>query len=487
MYRTIRLTVSGLILSVACHTPAAHSASPPTASADLNPPSPLLSLKNQIDGILEKELRPFTGAGIKIISLKSGDTLYESNARLLQTAASNQKLFTAAAALALLGKNYPVTTEVSLSPGRPDLYLKGCGDSMLTSEDLKKLADDAAPALARDKPYTLSGDLSCFDDLYWGKGWMWDDEPDADEMYISPLSVNRNALRVRVTPGIRQGMPAVVSIDPPASQVKIDNRAVTAAQNTRNSIAVTRHPGDRENIVLVTGATPQQSNAVEARLSVWKPEQVAVGLFHEALRARGISVTVRGNAATPDGSSVIARKTRPVSEIVRLMLKKSDNLSAESLFKLMDHQVSRRPGTASGGSLAVRNHLESRNISPDRLVIADGSGVSRYNLTNAETIVSLLQSVYHDQDLFPLFYDALPIAGRDGTLAKRMKKSPAEGNLRAKTGTMSGVSALSGYLATADGELLAFSMIIQNFSGPHNTATGIQDQIAEILCRFRRK
>ena len=444
-------------------------------------------LKQQIDTLLEHELLPFTNAGIKIISLRQGDTLYEHNAQLLLIPASNQKIFTAATALALLGKDREVTTSVALDETRGTIYLKGCGDSMLSAEDLVQLAASAARRLDRNKHYALSADLACFDDLYWGKGWMWDDEPDTDEMYISPLSVDLNGVTVVVKPGTRKGQPAYVALLPATSLASTENHAVTGAPGDAGSITVTRRPGDRDNLITVSGIIPAGTDPIEKRLSVWQPEMLALGVFRDALRAQGIRVTGASRATTPAESIVIGRKTRRVGEMVKFTLKRSDNLASESLLKLLAYYSTRQPGTAEAGSAEVRGYLETKLIQTRNLVIADGSGVSRYNLSNAETITHLLREIYRDQGLYPIFHDGLPVAGRDGTLATRMKGTAAEGNLRGKTGNMNGVSALSGYVSTAEGEPLAFSIIIQNFAGTGAQVRDLQDRIGALLSGFRRR
>jgi D-alanyl-D-alanine carboxypeptidase/D-alanyl-D-alanine-endopeptidase (penicillin-binding protein 4) len=316
---------------------------------------------------------------------------------------------------------------------------------------------------------------------------MWDDEPDPDGMYISPLSVNLNTISVRVSPGEAAGMPAVVSVSPRTTLVKIDNRAVTGFAGPRGSVKVTRNPGDRDNLITISGTISLGASPTVKRLTIWKPELFALGLFSDALRARGITITKTGIAGTPPGIPIIARKGRPVGDLVRFMLKKSDNLSAESLLKYIALETTRRPGSADSGSRAVLDYLKTHHVPVDRVVVADGSGLSRYNLTNPDTIIRLLEEVYRDHEIFPLFYDSLPIAGKDGTLAARMKGTAAEGKLRGKTGTMRGISALSGYLSTAEEEPLAFSIIIQNYAGPPQHARDIQDRIGALLCSFRRQ
>jgi len=187
---------------------------------------------------------------------------------------------------------------------------------------------------------------------------------------------------------------------------------------------------------------------------------------------------------TPPDALKLAATRHPVSEIVFVMLKNSDNLSAENLLKYLSHAKSGQSGTAAEGAAVIKEYLRENGIPTDHLVIADGSGVSRYNLTSADTITRLLVAAYKDPTISPFFVNALPLAGRDGTLTRRMKGTAAEGKVKAKTGTMKGVSALAGYTVTADGEPLAFSMIMQNFVGSGQRIRSLQDRIAVLLSTF---
>ncbi|MCM0080333.1 D-alanyl-D-alanine carboxypeptidase/D-alanyl-D-alanine-endopeptidase [Geomonas sp. Red32] len=479
----IAVTVAALLAVCVPTFPAQASGQtppPPTTSPALSP------LHRELDGIVRGELSPYTNAAIKVTSLKTGETLYEHNPRLLVTPASNQKLFTAATALSVLGKEREVITTVSVDDARGTIFLKGCGDSLLTARDLAGLATAASEKLERNRTYRVVADLACFDDLYWGKGWMWDDEPESDEMYIAPLAIDHNTVTVTVTPGKKANAPAEVALTPETPLVTVKNWTVTGGRGDEVTVKATRRPGDRENVITVSGVIPAGGDAVVKHLSVWKPERIALAIFADALRARGIAVTGLDTNFTTPQSRVIARKKRPLGDLVAFGLKESDNLSAESLIKLLGMVSTGQPGSAEDGASRIRVYLDKLGIPTDKLFVADGSGVSRYNLTNVETIIRLLEAIYRDQRIYPTVYNALPVAGRDGTLAHRMAGTPAEGNVRGKTGNMTGVSSLSGYLHTADGEPLAFSMVIENFAGPAKPVLEIQERILLILCSFHR-
>ena len=159
----------------------------------------------------------------------------------------------------------------------------------------------------------------------------------------------------------------------------------------------------------------------------------------------------------------------------------------ENLLKILGAEKRGVPGTAMNGISVIKEFLSRASIDTAKLVLADGSGVSRYNLTSADMIVQLLQAMSKDPGHFETFYNSLPIAGVDGSLSNRMKGSTAQGNLHAKTGTLSGVSALSGYVRTADGELLAFSMLMQNFTTASWPYRLVQDAIGVFLSGLRRE
>ncbi|MRR53373.1 MAG: D-alanyl-D-alanine carboxypeptidase/D-alanyl-D-alanine-endopeptidase [Deltaproteobacteria bacterium] len=455
--------------------------SPPVASPLI---SSRIALKNELDGMIGRELLPYSLASIKVVSLQSGSTLYETNPHLLMPAASVQKLFTAAAVLSFLGSDHSLETSISVNSETATLYLKGCGDPLLSTADLARMVAELTGKLRPGVRYKLIGDTTCFDGAYWGSGWMWDDEPAPEAMYLSALSVNRNTVRVTVAPGKSESAPVQVSVEPPTRYVSIENSGITGKPGGSCKVSVTRPAGERENEILVSGSLAPGCKSVRRRLTVWRPELYTLTLLSELLEKSGVSTDPPLLGIVPADALLLASTRRPISEIISVMLKKSDNLCAENLFKYLAYAQSGQKGTSAGGEKAIKNYLRSQGIPTDRLVIADGSGVSRYNLTNADTIARLLVAASKDQAIFPLFAAALPLAGKDGTLVNRMKGTPAEQRVKAKTGTMQGVSALAGYTVTADGEPVAFAMIVENFVGAKQRVRKILDRIAVLLSTY---
>ncbi len=443
--------------------------------------SPRLALKNEFDGMIARELFPYSVASIKVVSLANGSTLYEMNPELLLPAASLQKLFTATAALSRLGPNHDIETSIAVDSENNTLYVRGCGDPLLKTADLAHMVGDLTGKLPPGRQYKLVGDTGCFDDAYWGSGWMWDDEPEPEAMFLSALSINGNTVRVTVSPGTSPASFLEVSTEPSTRHVFLENTGKTGEGDGPCAVSITRPVGDRDNHIRVSGSLAPGCASVSRRLTVWRPELYFLTLLAELLEQAGTKVSSPTLGATPSGATTLARIGHPVGEVVSVMLKSSDNLCAENLLKYLAHVKTGQKGTVAGGGKVIKEYLRLNGIPTGRMVIADGSGVSRYNLTSADTITRLLVAAYKDRAISPFFVNALPIAGSDGTLALRMRGTPAEGKLKAKTGTMKGVSALAGYTISADGEPLAFTILMQNFIDSEQRVRDLQDRMAVLL------
>ena len=231
---------------------------------------------------------------------------------------------------------------------------------------------------------------------------------------------------------------------------------------------------------------PLRLSALSLRGGTVEDKALACGtVLKEMLQQAGIVVNGEVSHGTvPSGTVVIATHlSPPLMDILRLMNKPSDNVIAELIFKTLGAEVKGEPGTWQKGRQVIGEFLGEMGSG---FRIVDGSGLSRYNLVTAELLVNLLVFVYNDFELMPDYVASLPIAGVDGTLKNRMRGMRAEKVLRAKTGTLSGVSALAGYTVTADGEVLAFSILISHYAGPAAPARRIQDTIGNYLTRWRR-
>lgn len=458
------------------------------------PRDPVERLRYDIEQVLDDSIFIPARAGMKIVSLETDGVLYERNSTMLMRPASNMKLLTSSTAIGLLGKDFQFKTAVLADTAMVtdtlagNLYFKGYGNPDLKSSDLDTLVAQIKSSGIASIRGDILADVSYFDDLYWGEGWMWDDEPYQFEAFITPLSINDNCVKVTVSPGEQTGDTVLVSIEPKTTYVHLINRAVTVPDSATVPLEVTRLFKERLNTITVDGQIRAASPPREYFLSVWKPELYAAQLLKEALQRSGISVG--GNpktGLTPTSAKQLGFHTWRFDSMLVNLNKVSDNLSAENTLKTIGAITRGVPGTARDGIEEAKLFLSQFGVDTTKFLMVDGSGVSHYNLLTAEMLVQLLRGVARRNDLFPLFYESLPIAGVDGTLSARMKGTLAERNLRAKTGSISGVSSLSGYVKTLDGETLAFSILMQNFIDSSRSYRDAQDRIGAILAGFSRK
>ncbi len=455
---------------------------------------PLEQFRNNIDALLSDSIFNATKCGIKIVSLDNNEVLYERDARMLLRPASNMKLLTAAAALSTLGKNFQLKTEmyadtvVTNGILHGSIYLKGFGDPDFNS---LQLADFLSTLKARGMTRiegNVVGDATYFDDERWGVGWMWDDEPSGFAAYNSALSINRNCVEVSVTPSTNAGDTALVTMTPLTQYVSLLNTATTGTDTAALTLEISRKFKERLNAITVKGQIPRGTKAQKEAVSVWGPEMYFLTLVKEELQRQNIAVGGKLVLDTiPSSAVLLARHFQPIDSMVVFLNKMSDNLSAENTVKILGAESYGAPGTTEHGISSVKRTLYSFSIDTTKFLMVDGSGVSHYDLLTPDILVTLLRGMYAKKDLFDLYYSSLPNAGVDGLLANRMKGTPAQNNLHAKTGSLGGVSSLSGYVTTADGELLAFSMMMQNYIGPGEPYRKMQDAIGALMAGFSRK
>jgi serine-type D-Ala-D-Ala carboxypeptidase/endopeptidase (penicillin-binding protein 4) len=485
--KTLLAAISALFLA-GCAPGISPQHAPHEASGRLPSVSAYPGLKLAIDELLPDTLFPPSNAAIRIISLTEGETLYDLNGELAFNPASNQKLFTSACALSELGPAYLFRTRVFADTAAPArIIMRGSGDPLLTTKDIDTLAVAIRAAVPQESSWTVAGDLSMFDDLSRGAGWAWDDEPDPSAMFISPLSLNGNTVRVLVRPGRTPGDSARVEIDPPTSYVQVENSATTDTAGSRGSIDVSRNWREHLNSITVKGLISPRDTLLDVTLSVTDPHWYTLTILREKLESWGLRCNGILLDTVPRGVPEIARREHRLDSVLTYMNLTSDNLSAENVLKTIAAEKWGAPGSAAAGAEAVRQFIEGIGIDTARVVIADGSGVSRYNLTSPAAITTLLAAMKRRTDLFRTWYATLPVAGESGTISGRMRGTPAQGNLRAKTGTLEGVSALSGYVTTADGEELAFSMLMEHYPARGREYRHVQDRLGAFLAGLKRK
>jgi D-alanyl-D-alanine carboxypeptidase/D-alanyl-D-alanine-endopeptidase (penicillin-binding protein 4) len=454
---------------------------------------PILVAK--IDSLLADKNMQTGFQGVLIQSLKDKTILYERNADKLFLPASNNKLFTSAAALSVLGAGFVYTTRVvaAAAPDKKgvihaDLTLVGSGDPLLTYADLTGLAHALRTAGVRKIEGMVMADDSLFDQQRLGDGWTWNDEPAYYSAQVSALNMDENLVNVRVFPGAKEGDAVRVVVSPTEKYMTVQNLAKTSAPDTKSTLIVDRARG--QNLILVTGVLPlgtAENAAPNVPVTVEDPTHFALTVFQEALTKEGIRVAHK-RFPPPTGTVALAQHTSvPFAQILKLLNKPSDNLMAECLLKTVG-AVKKGQGTAGSngtGALTAREFFTSIGIDVAHLHQTDGSGLSRQNFASPRVFVQLL-SYLHAQPDFPLLYDSLPIAGVDGTLRNRLKNTLAAYNCHAKTGSLSQVSSLSGYVTTREGEMLLFSILMNNQIGAGRVPISIQDNIVLLLANYTR-
>lgn len=404
--------------------------------------------------------------GVLVKSLDTGKVLFSKNPSTSLMPASNMKLVTSAAALALLGPEFQYETQV-LQQGE-DLVLKGSGDPSLDFARLKALAEAVKAAGVTELKGKLLLDATCFDEAVLGDGWQWDDEAFYFSAQVAGLCCDENVALVTVKPdGTVETLPYFT----------VESR-LEKANGKERRVQLDRKRG--QNTVVVSGVLGAQAEPVKEAVTVEDPTRFAGARFVEALKLVGVTVPdglVIEKAKSATEATVVATDTSvPLKTLAKGFLKPSDNLFGECLLKTIGYKKG-AAGTTAEGARLVREWLVSRKLDVGGFHQADGSGLSRMNLVTA----SLLLGILSDRTGDSVFYDALPIGGVDGTLRSRFKNTPAAGNVRAKTGTLTGASSLSGYLTTKAGEHLAFSILMNHYDRVNGSATARAAQDALVL------
>lgn len=504
---------AAVLLGAGCACLAAAVAAAQAPSAATPSPAEAASLVAQIEGVIGQPR--FAGAdwGISVVSLDSGRTVYAHHADQLFQTASTAKLFTAAVTLSELGPDYRIPTRVlgtgPVRDGRLDgsLILYGMGDPTLGADpSTAQWADQLAGQLAAQGLHHVRGDLvadaTYFAGPMMGTGWEAIDLQSWFAVPATALSVRENQVEVTVAPGAREGSAAAVSSDPAGAIPSVISDVATGAAHSRNDINLYRAPGD--GVLYAFGNMAASSPPQTYKLAVPDPARFAGTLLREALVRRGIRLDGKVvSVQWPRRDTLLQAQPRmlaqvlspPVGEILQRGLKRSQNLYLQNLLLLagVKAQADAQGGGDTGfltserwGIRAMQQLLERIGIAPASSLIEEGTGLSRRNLATPNAMARLL-AFLATQPYASALQDALPLAGVDGTLQWRMRNTPAQANLRAKTGSMSFVHCLAGYVTTADGERLAFAIMLNNYDPPQGSpsATRDIDAIAVMLANLR--
>jgi len=488
--RRIRPLALGLVAGVSL---TATSATPSATLRDSQAPPARTSLVDDLDRIFSDPVFTRALVGVRVESLSTGEVIYTRESARHVMPASNMKLVTLSVAAERLGWDFRYETRLeaagTIADGvlNGDLVVVGGGDPTIGTADemasplFSTWVDALREAGIKRINGRLIGDDDAFEDEGRGGGWAWDYLTAGYAAPSGALSYNENVAVVRGRPGTTEGEPALVLVTPPGHGFDVEPDVTTGAPGSRGTFAVSRALGSRT--LVARGRIPSGGAEVVRTTTVDNPTLYFVQSLGDTLDRYG--VTVRDGAwdiddletpVAPAARQVIVRHTSaPLEAIAGYLMKVSQNFYAETLLKTIGREAS-GSGSEAAGRRAVRETLESWGFPDDAVIVYDGSGLSRYNYVTADAMVAILRRMWTSETHRGPFAATLPVGGVDGTLASRMRDTVLARHVQAKTGTIANVRSLSGYLDTAAGDKLAFSMIANHFTASSNEVDALVER-----------
>ena len=477
-----------ILIAIACPGITAYSADPATV------------LRSDLTKIFADPRLAEAQLSVEVYSPDHDETLFAKNSQKLMVPASNNKIITAAATLISLGPDYRFKTRI-LTDGpvnngtlQGDLIIVGFGDpsssSRIPPKDPFSVFRDWASKLKQTGITAIAGcilgDGGAFEETERGRGWAWDDLTEGYAAPITALQFNENLVELEIRPGLKPDSPVSIKASPLADYLKLDLQAIT--DSVASKILFERSGSDET--LLVKGGLPPRSGARTHTISVEYPTLYYLSALKYILAQEGIDVSKceirQVRSYRPQSASLLWTHTSaPLSELLVPMMKMSLNLSAETYVRTLGLEL-RGDGSFSRGKEVVVEALAGMGIPKEEYAYVDGSGLSRLNLVSADALVRVLKFMRQNQN-FSVFNNALPIAGVDGTLESRLRRTAAANNVRAKTGSVANVAALSGYVQTTDKEMLIFSILANNFLGSRDVVESMQEKALARLAGFSRK
>jgi D-alanyl-D-alanine carboxypeptidase/D-alanyl-D-alanine-endopeptidase (penicillin-binding protein 4) len=514
------------------------------SSAGEKKPAPKKDLGKDIAAVLTQPPLNRAHWGIDMVDLDTGKALYSQNSDQLFLPASNNKLFTTAAVLAIAGPDYRFHTTVEAEGkvddnGRllGDLVIVGRGDPNISGRVLPyaqktqrtpphtQILEEMADQVAHSGLKIVDGDLIGDDMFYaferYAEGWAWDDLQWIDGAPVSALTFNDNVVFVNVLPGEHPGDKAVITVEPETSYYELDNRIVTSAVGVAKRVGIHRDPGSKK--IVLWGSLPLGDAGAKEPMSIEDPAEFVAQLFRTLLERRGITIRGKARARHGEGAQFFdqpvpqllnapspAVNNPPVDPAAQLSAQQMPDLNPATSNRVLAEHVSTpllddirvinktsenlhaelalrlagklrgNGGSFEGGIAAVKQFLLQAGLKDDEFTFLDGSGLSRRDLVTPAATVQLL--IYAARQPWgPAFEESLPLSGVDGSLTDRFQKTPAAGLIHAKTGSLSHVNALSGYGQTQPGKRFVFSIFCNNHNLPGSKALAAIDEIVKLL------
>jgi D-alanyl-D-alanine carboxypeptidase/D-alanyl-D-alanine-endopeptidase (penicillin-binding protein 4) len=451
--------------------------------------SPLKEFAQVLKSVFNEGSMQRARVGFLVTSLKTQKVLAERDADVLLNPASNVKLITTVAALSILKPDFRFKTEYyaqgPIEGGvlKGDLVVKGYGDPSIVTERLQRVARDLELRGLKQIAGNIVLDDSYFDDNNRAKGWESERyNPKAYAAPIGALSFNHNTVDMFVRP-TASGQPAFFALDPPIDYLRVEGSIATGDKKWRPQISIFDEDGFMR--VKVAGQVSTRHGHAEFRRRIFDPKRYFGSALAYFLEQEGIlfSAQVISGQLQPGAKLLLVDRSPPLTQIVGDTNKYSSNFMAEMLVKALGAQVA-LPASFDNGLQVISQFLEREvGFKKGEYRLGNGSGLNDANRFSARQLVKLLTYANQNFEIASEFVSSLGVAGAQGTISSRMRNTPAQRKLRAKTGTLSGISALSGYVATQDDDTLAFSIIVQGHGSPTYKVCHLQDRICEALAQ----
>jgi D-alanyl-D-alanine carboxypeptidase/D-alanyl-D-alanine-endopeptidase (penicillin-binding protein 4) len=461
----------------------------PVAFADPTP------LQTAVDNALTNGCLDHQNTSVKIVTLEKGAVLYEKNSNTPLLPASTLKLITTASALYWLGPEYTFKTKVYYTGDRigdtltGDLYMVGGGDPKLTPETMYQIARTVSFHGIRKINGAVVVDDSFFDRDYDAPTWADTRSQRAYDAKLGALSANFNTVAVHVFPGVNAGDPLIVSVDPASVHVTINNQGKTVA-NGKRDVTISRSVTEFGVTITVTGTLRVGDEEKLRYANVGDPPAYAAAVFLDALDRAGINVDgglAKGALPKKDDpvafsvTKLFEYESAPLADILRQLNRFSNNFIAEQVAKTIAAEILHQPGSHAGYYDLTKRLLGEMKIDATGCVLADGSGLSRQNRITTTIMTKLLVGLHQRYDLWPDYIAAIGALGTEGSMKQRLAHSPARRFVRAKTGSLNGVSNLVGVMTTADGTHIAFAIFLNENHCGHEGADSIEDKIVTAI------
>lgn len=445
-----------------------------------NPPA------QKIEALLQEKF-PEASVGILVQDAGSGKIVYERRSNNAFAPASILKIFTVAAALKILKPDFQYETNIkkdkpsSSNVSKQNLYIQFSGDPSFTAEQLKTLLQKAMENKNKEK---FNGDVvidgTLFQEPDYPMGWSWNSLPWYFAAPVKAVILNENKIGIKIASNKVLNQKAQVSIDANETiNLPLESDLISVKEETAQKECSISVETKENNKTIIKGCWPQHNDADSLKLAIKHPEALVHQLVVKWFDEMKIDWTGKVKLGkTPSQAELLAQhKSLPLKELIKPLLLESNNLYSESLLKTLGAKQLHR-GTFQAGTQVIENFLKQHHAIDDKMLnIEDGSGGSRYNLITAKQMIQVLRGLYQDINLRELLLSALPISGETGTLKKRMLQPELKGRVYAKTGHISGVSTLAGYLKPEHKPDLIFVIMINNTLADKEQTHQLEEQL----------